>query len=169
MLGPILRSWRRGCGKAATPHSHYPIQLTRPQPVWAGPSWKPDLGAGWPSPGHCLRSLEGGKEDGPDCSRSPGVSCDQCTHSPSPWLRLLLLLPPSAGTQGRWQRVRQPRGCGSQPHSYKSTHTCTHTHLLTHSQKASCNKLIKTKVPSDNPSPGTTKIAMWLTFSFFFH
>lgn len=79
------------CGMAATPHSHYPIHLARLQPVWAGLSWKPDLGAGWLSPSHCSSEVQGGGQGrmGLSCSMSPGVSSDQCTHSLSPWLRLV--------------------------------------------------------------------------------
>lgn len=43
-----------------------------------------------------------------------------------------------------------------EPVTFIPEHTRAHTHTLTHSQKVSCNKLIKTKVPSDNLSPGTT-------------
>lgn len=75
---------------------------TRPGPSLSGqvPAGNLTWGLGGPGPSHCLRSLEEGKKDGLDCSRSPGVSCDQRTQPLSPWLRLLLLLPPPAGTQG---------------------------------------------------------------------
>ena len=53
----------------------------------------------------------------------------------------------SEATQGVWEAVT---------FIPEHTHVHTHTHTHTHSQKVSCNKLIKTKVPSDNPSPGTT-------------
>lgn len=144
------------CRMAGTPHSHYPIHLTRLQPVWAGPSWKPDLGAGWLSPSHSLSEVFGGGKNrrmGLNCRGSPGVACYQCTHSLSLWLRLLLLLPPQAYTRGGWQGVGQPRGCGGvgANHIHTRARVITHTHSLTHSQKVSCNKPIKSKLPSDNP------------------
>ena len=139
------------CRMAATPHSHYASHLTRPQPVWAGPSWKPDLGAWRLSPSHCLSEVLGGGKDrrmGLNCRRSPGVSCDQCTHSLSPWFRLLLLLPPPADTPGGQWGVRQPWGSGSQPHSYTGTRAHTHIHTHTHSLMARRSLVINLLKPS---------------------
>lgn len=104
------------CRTAAAPHSHYTIHHAWPQPVWAGPSWKPDLGAGWQGMGWgaaespatgCLKSVEEEKIGGWGLSHSgsPGVSCDQSIHSLSPWLKLLLLLPADTrgGMWGSWE------------------------------------------------------------------
>lgn len=105
-------------------------------------------GVGWgvaesPASG-CLISGEGLSRN-----RSPGVSCNPCTRSLSPQLRLLLLL--LTNTQEGWRGGEQLRGCGEVGASHICTRAHTHRRTSKLTARRSRKKLTKNNLPSDNP------------------